>query len=808
MSSPRLRLKRGASGILIEKQESRKVTQVSTTSRPGPLSKKSNKDINKAQILDKNDEKLTRVQRFIREMKESKVRDKYVETVDKHVDKLLESVRDRRPESLGRGKRGSNFSSRKPSQATQIAETTKRIDLSSADSILGHVKNPRLLLNPTSFASLPLFYQYKLVKLLPACDQLTGNSGWVKPSAFSLTNEFFTKACSEWCESLKEGKFSSEILTRKRMEIEKEKSKLDAFKLKHFEPVWGAKLESAIDHRSEYDRIPRTVEFLISPTSFFTQPISQPPVTAPHEDDSLLLQESMQTQSDVNPVANGSSDETDIDNDVSDSTESETRNQTSLSPQIDKPLKSILKKPKRDCIQNGIIVECVLDTPVVEVTPVTPEKIQSPPLSNNSSQFKIPDISITPIIASSDQTQFPIDAPSKKVRICSDVCKVPATTTSSIVPTSITVHELIDFPSDESTSKIRKIDSPVKGCNSDQFSRRTRTPPRNKSGKNSQGVDEMRSLLICKEAVEKSINNKLFYAQNGKIRSLNAPVNHGVQQGSSTTCNGSNMEFLPEMCDGNQLSQKLFNDVEITPVSSEVKSEPQNLGDSSKPIEITVQDFTGKTETVIKPSILSSYLSQRQITSLQDSSKLYDSSHQDQISLPYKIPNGITITPFTSESSLSQVPVITHGSVTNRQMEAQDLVRFPSQITVIPLGVSNKDSLQPIDNTSNGPVRQSNLSPNQVHQTMICDEVAQHNLMAGQPGTMLSRNDICACDGKAFTPCAACGSFCHSDCIGPSRLCVNCLVRVNSYNTNPQALSVISAPSNPASGQTTAYFYT
>lgn len=803
MSSPRLRLKRGASGIMIANQESRKVTtQVTPTSRPGPLSKKS-KDINKAQVLDEKDEKPTRVQRFIREMKDSNVRDGYIDAVDKHVDKLLESVRDRRSESSGRGKRGSNFSSRKPSQATQIAETTKRIDLTSADSILGHVKNPRQLLNPTSFASLPLFYQYKLVKLLPACDQLTGNSGWVKPSAFSLTNEFFTKACSEWCESLKEGKFNSEILTRKRMEIEKEKSKLDAFKLKHFEPIWGAKLESAIDHRSEYDRIPRTIEFLISPTSFFTQPNSQPTPTL--EDDSFLLQESIHTQSDVNPIANGSSDETDIDNDVSDSTESEAKNQTLNSPPIEKPLKSILKKPKQDCIENGVILECVQEIPVIEVTTITPEKTQSPPSNKSSPQFKMPDISITPITANSDQTQFSLDALSKKVRICCDnVGKVPVTTRSSTVPASITVHELVDAPSDESPSKIKKKNSPVQ--DNDQFSRRTRTPVKSKPSKNSQGVDEKRSLLICKEAVEKSINNKLFYAQNGKIRSFNAPVNHGVQQPNSSTCNGSNMEFMSEMCDGgNQLPQKLFNDVEITPVSSEV-SEPRNLIDSCTPIEITVQDFTGQADTLIKPSILSTYLTHKQFTQSQDSSKLYDSNHSDQISLPYKIPNGITITPFTPESSLGQVPVITHGSVTNRQLDPQDLVRLPSQITVIPLGVSNNDITQPVSNTSNGPVRQSNLSPSHVQQAVICDEVPQHNLMTGQPSTILSRNDICVCDGQAYIPCVACGQFYHASCIGPSRVCDNCLARVNSYNGNPQAISVISAPSNPASGQTTAYF--
>ncbi|CAN2389887.1 Additional sex combs like [Pristimantis euphronides] len=34
----------------------------------------------------------------------------------------------------------------------------------------------------------------------------------------------------------------------------------------------------------------------------------------------------------------------------------------------------------------------------------------------------------------------------------------------------------------------------------------------------------------------------------------------------------------------------------------------------------------------------------------------------------------------------------------------------------------------------------------------------------------------CSCSFKAMTMCEGCGAFCHIDCIGPSRLCVSCLV--------------------------------
>ena len=37
-------------------------------------------------------------------------------------------------------------------------------------------------------------------------------------------------------------------------------------------------------------------------------------------------------------------------------------------------------------------------------------------------------------------------------------------------------------------------------------------------------------------------------------------------------------------------------------------------------------------------------------------------------------------------------------------------------------------------------------------------------------------NEGCACNLKAMVACQKCGAFCHDDCIGPSKLCVTCLV--------------------------------
>lgn len=49
---------------------------------------------------------------------------------------------------------------------------------------------------------------------------------------------------------------------------------------------------------------------------------------------------------------------------------------------------------------------------------------------------------------------------------------------------------------------------------------------------------------------------------------------------------------------------------------------------------------------------------------------------------------------------------------------------------------------------------------------------------SGGGGNGSTGNDNnCACNLKAMVMCLKCGAFCHDDCIGPSRLCVTCLIR-------------------------------
>ncbi|XP_031342356.1 polycomb protein Asx isoform X2 [Photinus pyralis] len=132
--------------------------------------------------------------------------------------------------------------SKKLSTAAQLEQTKEGcVDLETPDSILVNT-NLRSLLNKYTFAVLPSLYQHKLVQLLPIVDRPPLNSSTdvaTRLSASGLNNEFFARACLEWQERLAEGEFTPENQQKLKTEADKERSRLDPWKLKHFEPIWG-----------------------------------------------------------------------------------------------------------------------------------------------------------------------------------------------------------------------------------------------------------------------------------------------------------------------------------------------------------------------------------------------------------------------------------------------------------------------------------------------------------------------------------------------------------------------------------------
>ncbi|CAG9814340.1 unnamed protein product [Phaedon cochleariae] len=177
---------------------------------------------------------------------------------------------------------------KKLSTAAQLEQTKAGcIDLETPDSILVNT-NLRHLLNKATFAALPLLYQNKLVQLLPSVDRnIVASSS--DPSSIEINsgfhNEFFARACLEWQDRLAEGEFTPENQQKLKLEADKERNKVDPWKLKHFEPIWGDRSEPTtstsinVHSTSESSRPPIKTTIKLRPST--TNMTKQSKTTAP-----------------------------------------------------------------------------------------------------------------------------------------------------------------------------------------------------------------------------------------------------------------------------------------------------------------------------------------------------------------------------------------------------------------------------------------------------------------------------------------------------------------------------------------------
>lgn len=151
-----------------------------------------------------------------------------INSLNQHVSKVVENVRAKRTKNKG-----------KMTKSMQLAEmkNSKRVDLNSPESILTSI-NLSSVINRQNFDKLPSFYQYKLTKLLPKCDQISMTNGVLAPSTSAFNNEFFSRALASFSYRLTEGRLTFETLARLKRETEREKKNLDPFKVKYFEPFF------------------------------------------------------------------------------------------------------------------------------------------------------------------------------------------------------------------------------------------------------------------------------------------------------------------------------------------------------------------------------------------------------------------------------------------------------------------------------------------------------------------------------------------------------------------------------------------
>lgn len=715
-------------------------------------------------------ERAARVQKFLTEMADDSVRVNYVQRVDEEVSRSLESAKAKDSRT---GKRGN----RNKSQQSQLTESKDKIDITSPDSILSHITSPRLLFNPNTFSSLPLYYQYKLVQFLPACDQVVTEQGWIKPSASSLTNEFFSKACAAWFDSLKEGRFTPEYLQRKKQEAEREKAKMDPWKLKHFEPIWGMWQKSQQVSIPERDRIPRIL-----------LPELQPKSESPARMSPLVRQaHSHRPRLHHPPVA--------------------FRPSSSIRP---RPLsKQRLHAERSEEHVAAKVIEDAMDRrssapsslPIVPTADSLPQQSDSgkADLHSEERSHNVCQPSATEDDGRNVRQVPEIKSPEQWKRtalsaIPGDRRSCPSPAAEQQTSSEELVCRLPDL-NPVRTSNVMAAVSPDKQMSKESTSMpvspiRTRSQRKQKTGvmKNSQGIDEQRSINICKKVVAKSANNKLFFVtQRGSIQQLN---------------NEQEPLSQPDMDDSNSMStpalvKTLPNDTDIFPISNQNHSdEHEKRATKAQLTVMSVNGFRGDQENIptgLQSSILCTILSNSRST-----------SDSERLPLSYKLPEGITITPMTSSNSSNQVPVITRTEVppplatsissmwnppacnpslstqsANSDHGLEELTRIPKQITVIPLGPSGGVDL-PVEGEGN----EDELEMEEG------DEVEDVDQMMG------STSSDCVCSLKALIQCSKCGALCHSECIGPSGLCVRCLVRVNNHSSYMQSVPIIANSSS------------
>ena len=133
------------------------------------------------------------------------------------------------------------YTNKKFTNAQMIQQAKEMtINLETPDSILS-VVNLRTLLNKSTFSKLPPLYQFKLMQLLPQVDLLFEEKKGLRLNSSAFNNEFFAKACHEWRERLLKGDFTAEAVVMREKDMAFDKKRLDPWKLKHYEPLWGMK---------------------------------------------------------------------------------------------------------------------------------------------------------------------------------------------------------------------------------------------------------------------------------------------------------------------------------------------------------------------------------------------------------------------------------------------------------------------------------------------------------------------------------------------------------------------------------------
>lgn len=168
-----------------------------------------------------------------------------VSSLNHHADKVVDNVR---------AKRNKNKNKLSRAMILQEMKSSKRIDINTPESILTSVSLASII-NRKNFEKLPSYYQYRLTKLLPKCDQNIMPNQVITPSESSFNNEFFARALASFSYRLSEGRLTNETMAKLKREMEREKKNLDPLKVKYFEPFFKDPEEkSSLNDETQFEQ--------------------------------------------------------------------------------------------------------------------------------------------------------------------------------------------------------------------------------------------------------------------------------------------------------------------------------------------------------------------------------------------------------------------------------------------------------------------------------------------------------------------------------------------------------------------------
>eukprot|EP00057_Strongylocentrotus_purpuratus_P028837 XP_011683311.1 PREDICTED: putative Polycomb group protein ASXL2 isoform X1 [Strongylocentrotus purpuratus] len=701
-----------------------------------------------------------------------------------------------------------------------------QVDLETPNSVLANV-NLKNLINKHTFASLPPHHQHKLLKMLATNDRHKGPDNCLRLGASALDNEFFARACTKWRERLASGEFTPESQTKLKAELDKERAKVDPWKTKHFEPVWGQ--SSVPELQSNYS----------SPTKSAKTPPK--------------IHKASSSSTSVSSTASAS---------VSSSTKSApTKPQKHIvNHRVQEPQAKIILKisvPK-DGVAGGVSILKKLSKTIGKERSSSSSSSSVISGSSSSSQKAKSSTLTTTSIATASPAQYSCStllstmaAASQRQQAAAGGPKVGEVKRSGqLIPPDLSVKRPSD--SEESPEKRQRVDSDA----SPSGSSKTRTLAQIKSQAQLKPVQsqtrtlaqikaqmavkahqgQTRTLAHIKAQTSAKVHARLVpgNAQGAARPSVHSPAILGrpratshnwmnlksiVPSNATSVTGGVGARMHIEGLQGQSksgspnkvLTVTVSNSTPGQPVIQTVKpiiikTQPglsvvlvsqSNMsllpGNASRVVQGNSQQSSLKTTNSVATLVSSkvgnnsktvTYItlpSSKAVASVTPPSTVTSGSSNASRGNQSSVPTPGKVAQISSASTENRTVNLVHGrvSIANGAMHTSTTVQLPGKDSLSTHSQPTVAKVVPLSN--NNSTVQNTVCSCQSSVVMSGPTTSKSSILPSggkdSPDGSSSLAGKCTCRLKAMVMCKGCGAFCHNDCIGPSNLCVSCLIR-------------------------------